>query len=437
METSITFYGGVREVGGNKILISTREASVMLDFGLSYQSRRKFFSDPFIIPRDVETLMKLGIVPNVPEMYSEALKKPFDALFLSHAHRDHTGHIGLLRRDIPIYAGEASINILKALNEVSRKSIESDIHGKILKSFHTGDTIKLDNLEIVPVHVDHSTPGSYGFVIETPEGRIAYTGDFRIHGPKFNMTEDFIRKMKDQQVEVLITEHTNMLDGVISSEKEVEEKISEITHSCEGLVIGDFAIADIDRYNSFYNAAIKNKRQLVITPKRAAILSSLKNDRRINVRTENTLVLMKEKSRVYDWEEKVFKEWKTVEPEEISKKQKDFLVLIPQVEMQQIFKISPIPGSVFIFSSSEPFNEELEIDYDRLINWLDAMGVPMYTVHVSGHIMPIHLKMVIKEVRPKKVIPIHGENPELFKKYVGDLNVKVEIPESGSKILLS
>ncbi|MGB9758350.1 MAG: MBL fold metallo-hydrolase [Thermoproteota archaeon] len=436
METNITLYGGVNEVGGNKILISTREASIMLDFGLSYQSRRKFFSDPFIIPRDVETLVKLGVVPNVPGMYSEKLEKPFDALFLSHAHRDHTGHIGLLRKDIPTYAGEASLNILKALNEVSRKSIESDIHGKILKSFHTGDIIKLDNLEIAPIHVDHSTPGSYGFIIKTPEGSIAYTGDFRMHGPKFDMTADFIRKMKDQQIEVLITEHTNMLDGVVSSEKEVEEKISEITHSCEGLVIGDFAIADIDRYNSFYNAAMRNGRQLVITPKRAAILNSLRNDRRINVRVENTFVLVKEKSRTYDWEEKIFKEWKTIEPEEVSKKQKEFLVLIPQVEMQQIFKISPIPGSVFIFSSSEPFNEELEIDYDRLINWLDAMGVPMYTVHVSGHIMPIHLKRVIREVRPKKVVPIHGENPELFKKYVEDLNVQVEIPKVESKISL-
>ncbi|MEM3945906.1 MAG: MBL fold metallo-hydrolase, partial [Candidatus Micrarchaeia archaeon] len=102
METSISFYGGVEEVGGNKILVSTRETSIMLDFGLSYQSRRKFFSDPFIIPRDVETLMKLGIVPNIPEMYSETIKKPFSVLFLSHAHRDHTGHIGLLRKDIPI-----------------------------------------------------------------------------------------------------------------------------------------------------------------------------------------------------------------------------------------------------------------------------------------------------------------------------------------------
>ncbi|MEM3945905.1 MAG: ribonuclease J, partial [Candidatus Micrarchaeia archaeon] len=377
-----------------------------------------------------------GIVPNIPEMYSETIKKPFSVLFLSHAHRDHTGHIGLLRKDIPIYAGEASINILKALNEVSRKSIESDIHGKTLKSFHTGDVIKLDDLEITPIHVDHSIPGSYGFIIKTPEGSIAYTGDFRMHGPKFGMTEDFIRKMKDQQIDVLITEHTNMLDGIVSSEKEVEEKISEITRSCEGLVIGDFAIADIDRYNSFYNAAMENGRQLVITPKRAVVLSSLKNDKKINVRVEDTLVLMKEKSRVYSWEKKVFKEWKSIEPEEVSKKQKEFLVLIPQVEMQQIFKISPIPGSVFIFSSSEPFNEELEIDYDKLINWLDAMGVPMYTVHVSGHIMPIHLKKVIREIRPKKVIPIHGENPELLKKYVGDFNVQVEIPKVGSKVFL-
>lgn len=437
MKTSITFYGGIREVGGNKIFVSSREASIMLDFGVSYQLRRKFFSDPFMVPKSTEILMKLGVVPNDLEMYNETLEKPFDAVFLSHAHRDHVGHVGLLRNDIPVYAGETSINIMKTINEISRRSIENDVSKKVLNAFHTRDIMKFGNLELEPIHVDHSVPGAYAFIIETPEGNIAYTGDFRIHGPKSSMTEDFVNRMKEREIEVLVTEHTNMLDGVISSEKEVEEKISEITRSCEGLVVGDFAIADIDRYNSFYNAAVRNERRLVITPKRAAVLSSLKNDKRIDVKIENTLVLMKEKTRTYDWEEKIFKEWKTIEPEEISKRQKEFLVLIPQVEMQQIFKISPLPGSVFIFSSSEPFNEELEIDYDRLINWLDAMGVPMYTVHVSGHIMPIHLKKIIREVKPKKVIPIHGENPELLKKYLSDLNVEIEIPEPKSKFFLS
>jgi len=436
MKLSIKVLGGANEVGGNKILVSSRETSIMLDFGMSYSCRRKFFSDPFITPKNIEILIKLGIIPEIPELYYEKFEKNVDAIFLSHVHRDHTGHIGVVRNDVKIYTGEATFIMMKTLSEIYRKNIETNIEGKSISYFHTGDSIKVNDFEVIPVHVDHSTPGAYGFLVKTPYGNIAYTGDFRMHGPKSKMTLDFIEKVKSEGVDVLITEHTNMLDGVVSSEEEVKNKIKEIVNACKGLVVSDFALTDIDRYNSFYDSAKESGRKLVVTPKRAAILSALKKDSRIEIRTENTFVIKKEKAKFFDWEEEILKEWNSIEPKDVSEKQNEYVALIPQTDIQLVFDISPKPGSIFIFSSSEPFNEEMEIDYDRLINWLDAMGVPMYTAHVSGHVMPIHLKNVIQELKPKVVIPVHGENPELLKKYLRDLETEVRIPEKEEEITI-
>jgi ribonuclease J len=111
-------------------------------------------------------------------------------------------------------------------------------------------------------------------------------------------------------------------------------------------------------------------------------------------------------------------------------------VITPPTELQNLFRISARPGSVFLFSSSEPFNEEMELDYERLMNWLNAMGMPAYRVHASGHAMPMDLRRFVAQVRPRRVVPIHGEHPQMVVKYLGDLNVEVTPPVLGEPILL-
>jgi ribonuclease J len=73
----------------------------------------------------------------------------------------------------------------------------------------------------------------------------------------------------------------------------------------------------------------------------------------------------------------------------------------------------------------------MEIDFERLVNWLGHYGLPQYQVHVSGHIMPLQLKSILKEVDAAKVFPIHTENAELFGKFTRDLRGEVVLPEKG------
>jgi ribonuclease J len=78
-------------------------------------------------------------------------------------------------------------------------------------------------------------------------------------------------------------------------------------------------------------------------------------------------------------------------------------------------------GSGYVVSASEPFNEEMELDFEKLINWLKHYGLPQYHVHVSGHIMPLQLKMALKQMNGKRIFPAHTEGAELFSRFMRDV----------------
>jgi len=75
----------------------------------------------------------------------------------------------------------------------------------------------------------------------------------------------------------------------------------------------------------------------------------------------------------------------------------------------------------------------MEIDFERLLSWLRHYGLPQYHVHVSGHIMPLQLKAIIKEVNATRTFPIHTENAELFAKFMRDLGSRIVLTEKGKE----
>ncbi len=106
---------------------------------------------------------------------------------------------------------------------------------------------------------------------------------------------------------------------------------------------------------------------------------------------------------------------------EVSKQQCKAILAMSFYDLEELVEIQPKAGSCHILSASEPFNEEMEIDFERLVNWLKHYGLPQYHAHVSGHIMPLQLKAIIKEISAKKIFPIHTENADLFTKFMRDL----------------
>ena len=434
-ESNSTFIalGGVGEIGGNKFLIRDGDTRIMLDFGVSYADRRRFYSEPLLSPRDEKELFEFGMLPKLQGLYKFEESEPsIQGVFLSHSHGDHSACISFLNRKIPVYCGETTATIIRALYETRTKSLEADISGLRFETFRTGSKIRLGSIEVEPIHVDHSVPAAYGFIVHTSEGTLVYTGDLRVHGPKSRMTDDFIECARQAKADALLAEGTNLIGATLTTEAEVQSKISSVIQASSKLVLADFSNVDVDRFRTFYNVAKENGRTLAISLRQAHLLSKLAAEGRIDIpdvaHDENVVVYQRSKKRYYEWEKSVLSFQNVVEASDIKNMQSKTVLVSSASSFKELIDIRPEPGSCFILSISEPFNEEQEFEFERVVNWLDHFGLPMYHVHCSGHIMPDQLKSAIARISPKTVYPIHTDHPELYAKFISGV-ASVTVPQ--------
>jgi len=453
----VTVFGGACEIGGNQILLEGRETKILLDFGRNFARESKYFAEPFLAARKPEQLFALGLLPDIPSIYRWDKREPeVDGVFLSHAHLDHMDYVRFLDLEkVPVYTGEGTWRIIIA-REVTGFRWESEYRLATYKDtsaqlsecyesrwrvkpeqvFRTGRKIKVGEFEISPVHVDHSIPAAYGFVIDGPEGRVVYTGDLRFHGPKREMSEDFLGA--SEEPDLLIMEGTNVLESRPSSEAEVEEKVRGILERGRGLVAASFSTVDIDRMRTFFRVAQQTGRKFVLSMRQAALLEFLRPEVEAGIIELPFLpgdpqveIFSRGKEKPYNWERKLMNRYGTVDSQWVSEHQQEVLLFATFYDMLELLATKPKPGSVFIYSESEPWDEEGEIEFGKLENWLEFLGMPMFQVHASGHASSLELRDMIEELKPKKVVMVHCERPELFGKFTG---WPLQCPERGVPI---
>ena len=450
MAVRLTCYGGVGEIGGNKFLLEDGDAKVLLDFGKGFSEDAVYF-DAGIKPRDVNgagDLFEFGLLPEISGLYSEeALQNTnlkhvapeIDAVVLSHYHSDHTGRISYLDSGIPVHCGETT----ELLDEAYSESGDSFLEGHKLKTFRTGDKFKIGSLEFVPIHVDHSIPGAYGFVISTSRGTMAYTGDFRFHGPMGSMTDDFVQAAADAKVSLLLTEGTRVSpDDPKSgmSEREVLDETLRVIRGSDKLVFSSFRGNDIDRINTFAKAAEATGREFVVSMKTALMLEKLAKDKRIKVprlgKEVFAYVKRKRSGRLDDkdywvWERHLLSVGQTAE--QIRKKQNSVFLHMETWSLPEMIDIKPERGGIYVHSSTEAFNEEGETEEDTVKRWVDHFGLGYHQIHASGHAPMDGVKKLVRGVGARTVVPIHTEHPHLFERFSGG---KVQIPRRASSINL-
>lgn len=450
----LTFYGGVKEIGGNKILLEDNGTKIFLDFGMGFGRRGKFFEE-FLTPRTaagIKDFLAMGLIPDIKGVYREDLlthigrnaeEPEIQGVVLSHAHADHANYISFLHEKIPIYCGETCKRILDAIEESSSRDIENEVINfkkrpilpserrnppieRIFNTFKTGGKFKIDSIEIEPIHVDHSVPGAYGFIIWTSSGSVVYTGDLRLHGMRSEMTMDFVNKAKESKPIAMITEGTRInIPKSDESEPKVYADSKQDILKNNGLAIVDFNFKDVDRFKTFYKIAKETGKRMVISFKHACYLDQYCLDKKLDVpdcKGEGILLFkpkrMTGKYLDGDYTDGYMKcrigQSNITTAEEIVKNPSKYMIVLNFWYFNTLVDLNA-EKSLYIHSLSEPFNEEMEMSYGRMKNWLDHFKIKFVQHHCSGHINGSDMKELIAMINPKELFPIHTEKPGMFR----------------------
>jgi ribonuclease J len=185
----------------------------------------------------------------------------------------------------------------------------------------------------------------------------------------------------------------------------------------------------VDRFTTFFRIAKDLGKTLVINFKHACFLEQYCQDKKLQVPeiTDAHLALLKPKrlTGTYideDYTDTYIKKRlhynNIVTAADITKNPSRYLIVLNFWYFSDLIDLKPKNG-LYIHSLSEPFNEEMEISYDRMKNWLAHFDIKFFQSHCSGHINGDDLKELISTIHPKKLFPIHTEHPELFQKLPG------------------
>ena len=520
----LTFYGGVNEIGGNKVLLEDGDTRLFFDFGTSFAKRYLYFEE-YLKPRSIVgllDLLEMGLLPPLQGLYRDDLvldedlwrcfrssssfhELTVDGVLLSHAHLDHSGYISFLRQDIPIYTTAMTAFIAKAMQDSSKSDLEKEVCYSIPKEVKDGvlqatywkkvparqrpfqvfdierltpkaSTFweatpggrkldrqpltaagKIGSLSLRYFPVDHSIFGAAAFAVETSSGWIVYTGDLRLRGGRGHLTTDFIEKAAQLKPLVLICEGTNTEDSNHVTEEEVYLKALGEVEKAKALVIADFGPRNIERLLIFRQIAEETRRALVISARDAYLLQAMRyiSQEVPDIASDTAICIYQDaKAQLDNWERDIRTKYqaKLVTPEEIRHSQDSYILCFSFFDINELPSLMPRQGSIYIYSSSEPHNEEQELDFRRLHKWLDhfeitGIGLPVEVepsiwktpetelgLHASGHASGPELLELIKQIRPRILIPVHTQDPGYFVRGLEGTGIKVLIPTEGSEL---
>ena len=354
----LKIYKGAEEIGGNAIAITCKDTSILLDYGMPFDKK-----------------------------YNKINEK-IDAVLISHAHEDHFGLINKIKA--PIYCGK----ITKKLINI-KKGFQNNF-----KTIYDNKPFKIKDFTITPYLMDHSAIDSYAFLIEADNKKIFYTGDFRAHGRKKSLFYKLLDNSKLKNIDVLLTEATNISkEYKYYSEEQVEEDmLKTLKRNFNKGAILISSSQNIDRLVSAFKAAIKSKRIFVIDIYTAYIFEQMQKSipkitwKNVKVVKYNDKYLKKSKS----FKLKVFRNF--VKKEELLKNPQKYFLKIPVNKIHHY--IDKYPILIYSMWSGYIENNEVLKKYEKKFR----------KIHASGHVYIEDLEKLINTLKPKRIIPIHTED---------------------------
>ena len=384
--TSIVALGGLGEVGKNMYVVTHKDEIIIIDAGVMFP--------------EVGLLGVDYVIQDIT--YLKQNKNKIKALFITHGHEDHIGGIPFLLQqiDIPIiYAPKIAKDL------IGKKLEERGINYKNIETIEKDLVVNFKHLQVEFVNTTHSIPDSFAIVIHTPNGTIFETGDFKFDltpiGPMADIHK--MARLGEKGITLLLSDSTNALSkGFSNSESVVDDTLNDIIGRHVGRVIIATFASNIFRVKHIVETCKKYNRKIIVFGRsmEASIELALNNG------------LISDKSMFIDTNQA-----KSLKRTEVcilcTGSQGEPLAALSRIANGTHKQISLLPDDLVIFSSSPiPGNAE---SINRIINKIYLKGVKVYTnsefsdIHTSGHAKLEELKWMLRIIKPRYFMPMHGE----------------------------
>ncbi len=383
MKIKITALGGLNERGKNMYVVDIENEIYILDAGLKYPDDKMLGID--------------YIIPNFD--YLKENQKKIKGIFITHGHDEQMGALSDILSempDIPIYATEFTMNLLE--NEL----VEDKVKATNLKVIEPHKTIKFKKATVFPISLTHSIPGTVGYVINTADGAIVYTGNFVFDQKMLGPYKTDIGKLAyvgKQGVLCLMSESIYAeKEGYTSPNNRIYGQVRDVLDQSEGRILFNIFDSQFYRLQELLSEINKTKRNIVILGKR------LEN-------TINDAI----KNHYLDFNVKKMKGFRSLNDDNI-------VVLISDEREKPFSNISRIikgydkfvtikEEDTVVFAS--PVYEGMERRATKVYDDIAKMGANLIIFstkkYLSNHASSEDLMMMINLMNPKYYLPVIGE----------------------------
>ena len=386
--------GGLGEIGKNITLYEYDGDMILVDCGMSFPD---------------EEMPGIDIV--IPDFtYILENKEKIKGMVVTHGHEDHIGAIPYLLKDfnIPIYATRLTIGLIEGKLKEHRL-----LESAKLNTVNPGQTVNFGKLKVEFIHVNHSIPDAVGFAITSPVGTVIHTGDFKIDTTPIDEYVIDIGRFAEygkNGVLALLADSTNAeRPGFTASERLVGGSFSNLFGKAEGhrIIVATFS-SNIHRIQQIIDEAVRCKRKVAVSGRSMINVVSVAEELGYLNVPDNVLIDVADIRNFNPSEIVIITTGSQGEP----------LSALHRIAYNEHRQIDIQPGDMIIISATPiPGNEKF---VSKVVNELMKRGAnvvyeKMYDVHVSGHACQEELKLMMSIVKPKYVIPIHGEQKHLMK----------------------